>query len=243
VIDIELTQKIRVFPTLEQEEILWKLSEKCRLIYNFALRERIEAWKQGITGVNYLKQQNDLPAIKEKYPEYKWVNAKVLQYVLRTLDGAYTSFFALWKKGDKKARPPKFKGKKYFTTMVHNQSGFKISKGLISLSHNYDKTPLVFRIPEKFVFEKVTQVSISQDTLTTYYFVTVTYQVKEKEYIDNGKYQAIDLGITNIITAVNLDGKFIQIKNKRPDKYWQKRIEEIQSRRDHCKSYQNAGIS
>ena len=40
-----LTQKIRIFPTLEQSQVLWVLSEKCRLIYNFALEERIENWK------------------------------------------------------------------------------------------------------------------------------------------------------------------------------------------------------
>jgi putative transposase len=34
---MKLTQKIRIFPTPEQEIVLWKLSEKCRLIYNFAL--------------------------------------------------------------------------------------------------------------------------------------------------------------------------------------------------------------
>ncbi|WP_342766567.1 helix-turn-helix domain-containing protein [Candidatus Borrarchaeum sp.] len=32
---MKLTQQIRIFPTPEQEEVLWKLSEKCRLIYNF----------------------------------------------------------------------------------------------------------------------------------------------------------------------------------------------------------------
>ncbi|MCK5588383.1 MAG: helix-turn-helix domain-containing protein, partial [Candidatus Lokiarchaeota archaeon] len=58
---MKLTQKIRIFPTPEQEEVLWKLSEKCRLIYNFALAERMEAYRNGTQGVNYRKQQNDLP--------------------------------------------------------------------------------------------------------------------------------------------------------------------------------------
>ena len=29
-----VAQKIRIFPTQEQEKVLWDLSEKCRLIYN-----------------------------------------------------------------------------------------------------------------------------------------------------------------------------------------------------------------
>jgi putative transposase len=44
------------------------LSERCRLLYNFALAERIAAWKQGKC-VAYRKQQNDLPEIKRRYPE------------------------------------------------------------------------------------------------------------------------------------------------------------------------------
>ncbi len=82
---MKLTQKIRLFPTVEQQEVLWKLSEKCRLIYNFALAERRDAYKNGIKGVNYRKQQNDLPAIKEQFPEYKCVYSKVLQFALRSL--------------------------------------------------------------------------------------------------------------------------------------------------------------
>ena len=81
--------------------------------------------------MTYIKQQNDLPATKKKYPEYKWVYSKVLQGTLRKLDEAYKSFFALWKKGDKDARPPRFKGKAYFTTMCYNQSGFKIEGNTI----------------------------------------------------------------------------------------------------------------
>ena len=65
----------------------------------------------------------------------------------------------------------------------------------------------------------------------------ITYQIEEKEYMDNGKYQAIDLGISNIISAVNLHSKFIQIKNRRSDLYWKKKLKEVQSKRDHCKIY------
>ena len=238
-IKVNLTQKIRIFPNPEQEEVLKVLSEKCRLIYNFALEERITAWKNDIKGINYFKQNKDLPKIKDRFSEYKWVYSKVLQEVLRNLDASYKSFFALWKKGNKDARPPKFKGKKYFTTMVYNQSGFKIEKGFIKFSHNYNKVPLFFEIPERFQIENVKQVSISQDNLNKEYYVSICYEIADRQYIDNGKYQAIDLGITNIVTAVNMKGKFIQIKNRRPDKYWLKKIEELQSRRDRCKRFSN----
>jgi len=234
---MELTQKIRIFPTPEQEAVLWKLSEKCRLIYNFALAERRHAYKHGIKGVNYRKQQNDLPLIKKSYPEYNWVYSKVLQYVLRTLATNYESFFILRKNGYVDARPPRFKGNQYFTTMVYNQSGFKLEHGKISFSHNYNDIPLEFAIPETFSFEdtQVKQVAISKQNKR--YFVTITYQVEAPPYMDNGRYQAIDLGVTNIVTAVNSQGKFLMVKNQRPDKYWNPKIARIQARRDRCKKF------
>ncbi|MBD3215115.1 MAG: helix-turn-helix domain-containing protein, partial [Candidatus Lokiarchaeota archaeon] len=104
---MQLTQKIRIYPTNEQMNVLWALSEKCRLMYNFALSDRITNWKEQKefpknerNYISYTRQQNKLPQIKRKYPEYRWVYSKVLQMVLRNLDGNYKSFFALWKNGD-----------------------------------------------------------------------------------------------------------------------------------------------
>jgi putative transposase len=239
---MKLTQKIRIFPTPEQEVVLWKLSEKCRLIYNFALAERRDAYRNGTKGVNYRTQQNDLPMIKEHFPEYKWVYSKVLQFALRSLAANYESFFALRKNGHVDACPPKFKGKNYFTTMVYNQSGFKLESGKITFSHNYNGVPLEFALPDKFSFydKQVKQVAISaRNKKKKMYFVTITYETEELPYIDNGLYQAIDLGITYIVTAVNSQGKFLVVKNHRSDKYWNPKIAEVQSRRDGCKKFSN----
>lgn len=236
---MQLTQQIRISPSSEQEEVLWKLSEKCRLIYNFALAERREAWKNKVKGITYTKQQNDLPTLKEQYPEYKWVYSKVLQYVLRTLDANYRSFFALRKNGHRDAQPPAFKGKNYFTSTVYNQSGFKIGKGQISFSHKYDDTPLTFTIPEKFFFEKKQVKQVTIHAKQKKYFVSVTYEEDEKPYVDNGKFRAIDLGVTNIVTAVNSAGKFLVIRNQRSGKYWNSSIAGLQSRRDRCIEYSN----
>jgi putative transposase len=233
---MQLTQKIRIFPTPEQEETLCKLSERCRLLYNFALAERIEAWKDG-KRVGYRKQQNDLPEIRRRYPEYGWVYSKVLQMVLRQLDADYKSFYALRTNDHKEARPPRFKGRGHFVAMLHNQSGFKITRGKIALSHFCTDVPLEFEIPEKFEFEKVYQVAVYKDGAA--FYLSIVYKREEKPYADNGLYQAIDLGVGKIVTAVNSHGTFIEVKNQRPDKYWQPIIESLQVKRDHCKKDSN----
>lgn len=230
-----LTQKIRIFPTKEQEKVLWYLSELCRLLYNFALAERREAWEEENKPISYQTQQNQLPQLKKEYPEYKTIYSKVLQMTLKTLDANYKSFFSLWKKGHKDARPPRFKGKKYFTTLKYNQSGFKITNGSIQFSHKYNQIPLLFKIPSKFHFKNIKETCIFQKK--DQYYISVTYEPDKPEYKDNNQYQAIDLGITKIVTAVNSKGKFLEVKTPRPDKYWTPTINKLQSRRDHCQKY------
>ena len=247
-----LTKKCGIYPTRDQEKVLIDLSEKCRLIYNFALAERIENWeenrekpKEDRTFIGYLKQQNDLPGIKKKYPGYKWNYSKVYQGTLSKLDGAYASFFALWKNGDEKARPPRFRGKRHFMTMCYNQSGFKIDwkKHVISFSHKHpSRVPLVFDLPwmPDDIDENTTikQVEIVRDDKERY-FACIQVEIEEPGHVDNGLYQAIDLGIVNIVTAVNVQGRFIQLPNRRDDLYWKKKNEAVQSRRDHCKKGSN----
>jgi len=105
-----LTRKIRIAPTMEQAQVLWALSEKCRLLYNFALAERHNQWttnrtkpKTERTYITYIQQQNALPTFKLQYPEYTWVYSKVLQMTLRRLDADYKSFFSRWIRGDSQA--------------------------------------------------------------------------------------------------------------------------------------------
>jgi putative transposase len=230
---MQLTQQIRIDVTPYQENVLLDLSEKCRLIYNFGLTERKKSFDKG-EFITYNKQQNDLPEIKKKYKEYNWVYSKVLQGVLKKLDADFKSFFALHKK-DKTSRPPKYKSKTFFTTMNYNQSGFRFEKGFIILSHKHpSKVELKFEIPDKFIFSKIYQIEVyKKDRL---YWLSVVYEEKDKEFIDNRLYQSFDLGIIKH-TAVNMEGKFIELKIQRPDRYWEQSLIELQSKRDHCKKY------
>lgn len=239
---MQLTQKLRIFPVESQTKVMWDLSEKCRLIYNFALAERIEKWKanrnkpkEERTYINYTNQQNRLPELKEKYPEYTWVYSKVLQMTLRKLDSDYKSFMALWKKGDKKARPPHFKSKNSFITLCYNQSGFKITGSRIMFSHKHPSGKVLsFELPKGLIPHGIIkQVELFFDSRKRW-FVSLTYEIDPPEYKDNSLYQAFDLGISQT-AGVNLHGKFVQFKHRRPDRYWKKKLEQIQSMRDHCK--------
>ena len=222
-----MTHKIPISPTETQAQVLWALSEKCRLLYNFALAERRHQWtvnrkkpKTERTYITYTQQQNALPTLKAQYPEYTWVYSKVLQMTLRRLDADYKSFFARWRHGDLQARPPRYKGKHYFTTLCYNQSGFTIDTDhkRIRFAHRHPSgINLTFALPWLPPLPgRVKQIELFQDRQHRW-FVSITSEVVVPPYVENGQYQAIDLGIINLVTAVNMQGKFVQIRNHRAD--------------------------
>ncbi|HUU79384.1 MAG TPA: transposase [candidate division Zixibacteria bacterium] len=252
---VYLTFKQKIYPTNEQEGVLWALAENCRLIYNFALKERLEWWDENKDKPRserneyptYNKQQNDLPRIKEQFPRYKQNYAKTLQMILKRLDEDFKSFLVLRNNGDLVANPPGFKGRKYFTTIVYNQLGFKVDKQAIVLSHSRQMKKneaiiLRFVLDDRFnpKNKDIKQVTIFQEHKTKEFYIAIAYEIEVPFCSNNSIYQAIDLGVSNIIAGVNNHaGKTIIVKNNQVNKYWQPKIEELTSKRDHCKKYSN----
>ncbi len=232
---VTLTWKFPVIPTQPQEEVLWELSKTCRLLYNHALAERKYLYDTYNYCITYREQQNALPQLKRLFPRYNQVYSKVLQMTLKKIDSAYKSFFGLIKSGDHTTRPPTFRGKDYFFTLCYNQSGFTITKQTIRFSHKHpSETELIFFVPFDFSTKKVKQIEIFQDQYDKRFYLAVVFEHKDPPFIDNGLYQAFDLG-TLKHTAINMHGKFLESTVKRPDKYWEPKIRSLQHRRDHCK--------
>ena len=236
--NMELTKKIRIYPTEEQESVIWVISDFVRRVYNFALADKQDTWHNEKRPVKYLEQQNKLPEFKKNNPEFKVVYSKVYQSILKKLDSAYRSTITKWKKGDYTAELPKFKSHKYILTIPYNESGFKIKDGKITFSHYVNDTQLTFDIGSIADGLKIKQVEISNDNpykARGKFYVTITYEEDVKiPFVDNGKIDAIDLGITKIVTSVNTEGEFFEVKTLRPDQYWNPKIDAAKSRRDHC---------
>jgi len=231
-----LTRKFRIHPTQSQEELLWNLSETCRLLYNQALAERRYLYEMYQYSVSYKDQQNALPQLKQHDPSYKSVYSKVLQMTLKKLDGAFQAFFGLQRNGDSTVRLPTFRGKQYFFTLCYNQSGFKLTDQTLQFSHKHpSNTELLFAVPFDFTRFQVKQIELFLDRYDNHFHLTVTYDQPVPPFVDNGRYQAFDLG-TMKHTAVNLQGKFLESIVKRHDKYWEPQIQSLQRRKDHCKN-------
>lgn len=99
--------KVRLLPTKEQEELLWKHIHACRFIWNWGLNVQIKAYETNGVKMIGFDTINLLTSLK-KQEDYLWLNdvsRASLQNILRDLDKAYSNFFR--GKGY-----PKFKSKK-----------------------------------------------------------------------------------------------------------------------------------
>lgn len=102
------TYKIRLYPTKEQEERIWKQVHACRFIWNYMLSLQQEVYKKGEKHLSGFDMMTLLPDLKRN-DNYDWLSEASsfsLQKICSDLDKAYKNFFK------KKSKYPNFKSKK-----------------------------------------------------------------------------------------------------------------------------------
>jgi putative transposase len=116
----------KLYPNAREAE---RLSEWVRLhceLYNAALQERIEAYRQLGKSISYYDQQNVLPEIKRDRPEFVELGSHALQQTLRRLDLAFQAFFRRVKAGQTPGFP-RFKASARFSGFCYpDPAGWKV---------------------------------------------------------------------------------------------------------------------
>src|SRR5438876_5802210 len=103
----QMAYQYRFYPTEEQVSILAKTFGCCRYVYNWALRERTDAYYQRGERLYYEGTARRLTEMK-KHEAFAWLNevsSVPLQQALRHLDRAFRNFF------EGRAKYPTFKKK------------------------------------------------------------------------------------------------------------------------------------
>ena len=127
------TFKLRIYPNQSQQQKLCWTLDKCRILYNAALEERIIAYRMTGLSPSCYSQINELPDLKRAITSYKRVFSQVLQDVLKRLDLAYQAFFRRIKHGEKPGFP-RFQGYSRYDSFTYTQGGFKVTEKKIFLS-------------------------------------------------------------------------------------------------------------
>lgn len=186
--------KYRIVPNKRQEEALDATLTTCRYLYNNALAERINKYKEEKKSVSYVDQANFLSKTKNRWQ--KQVHSQVLQNTLKRLDTSFKRFFDGLKNG-KRVGFPRFRNDQRFRSFLYPQSGFKVSPdgrsiklskiGTIRLKYS---RPIEGKVKTCIVLKDVDQ-----------WFVILTCETPKQEIAPSTNPMiGIDVGISNFAT-------------------------------------------
>ena len=123
----------RLYPDKAQETTLSEALDTCRHLYNAALQERRDAWRQQRVSVSFYQQSAELVDVKRECPEVACVYSQVLQDVLRRIDKTFKSFFRRVKAGEKPGYP-RFRNRDRYDSFTYPQMGFGLVGNRLVLS-------------------------------------------------------------------------------------------------------------
>lgn len=110
----------RLYPKSAQEQTLRYHRKLHKELYNSAVCNRFTQYQKFGHRVDYLEQQNSLPAFKEVWTEYKQCNCMTLQATLKRVDYA----FQRWFKG--LGKRPKYKSIRHYSGWTYpSRTGWK----------------------------------------------------------------------------------------------------------------------
>lgn len=229
-----LTAKIKLAPTSEQVGVLWRLSDSARRLYNLALEQHNMIYSQRKRGISHLEQKRELAYLRSEYfPE---LHSQTAQEVIFDLKEAYVLFFNRYKT-DKTARPPRFRGKKYFYTLTYPQASYHIEDEAIIL-HN-PKEWLSLKFAEGYLdiprVKKIKQAEICEEEGS--YYACITCEVYPERQAATGQDIAFDPGAKTLLTGYNGE-KIISVDSnclKKTAKYFDHALDKIRSKIDCAK--------
>ncbi|NEP56778.1 MAG: IS200/IS605 family element transposase accessory protein TnpB [Symploca sp. SIO2G7] len=189
--------KVRLYPTIEQQQILSQHFGCARWWWNHALNTCIETYKATGKGLSQSALNKFLPKLK-KQQETEWLSecySQVLQATTLNLVTAYKNFF------EGRARYPRFKAKKNKQSIQYPQS--------VKVVDNCLKFPgrvgLVKAKLHRLIKGKIKTVTISM-TPSGKYYASVLMELEEDKPAPctDGKVAGIDLGLKDF--AIVNDG-------------------------------------
>jgi len=128
--------KTELDPNNKQRTLLVRYCGVARFVYNWALADRIERYKQD-SATNHYEQKRRFNALKgEQFPWVKDVAYVVTESSFANCDRAYRNFFRRVKAGDKEVGFPKFKSRR------HGLGSFTL-RGNIHIAENTVKLPRI----------------------------------------------------------------------------------------------------
>ncbi len=191
--------KYRFYPSDEQKRILAQTFGCCRYVYNWALRERTDAYYQRGERLYYEGTAQRLVTLK-KQEETVWLNevsSVVLQQSLRHLDKGFRNFF------EGRADYPTFKKKRNQQSATYASNAFVWDGQTLTLAKMDDPLSIVWHrpLPDSC---KPSSVTITKDEANRY-FISILVEEDIKPLEVTPKMVGLDLGLKSMV--ITSDGQ------------------------------------
>lgn len=188
--------RYRLYPNRKQKKAIDRTIELCRHLYNCGLEQRIKSYRQQKTSLTAFQQINELPGIKEAFPEYRDVHSQVLQDVLRRLDKTFASFLRRLKAGE---RPgfPRYKGENRYHSFTYPQPQENMvpSNGKVYL-------PKIGKVKIKYhraITGKIKNITITRKNGK--YYICFTVDIEPERLAPTSKAVGIDVGVSSLVAT------------------------------------------
>ena len=191
--------KYRFYPSDEQKRILAHTFGCCRYVYNWALRQRTDAYYQHGERLYYEATAQRLVTLK-KQEETLWLNevsSVPLQQALRHLDKAFRNFF------EGRADYPTFKKKRQQQAATYASNAFSWDGHHLTLAKMEAPLPTIWHRPLPDGC-KPSSVTITKDDAERY-FVSILVEEDMKPLEVTPKTVGLDLGLKSMV--ITSDGQ------------------------------------
>ena len=214
--------KIRVFPTSEQEILMFKSVGVSRFAYNWGLSRWKELYEEGYTPSQASVKKEFNNTVKRQ-EEYKWlyeVSAQITSQTFKDLGLAFNKFFK------KKSKYPRFKSKKRSRQSFYvRHDALKIEKSTVNIEkigRMRFKTNLEIPILDKYVNPRC-----SYDG--KYWYLSFGFDQGENQAKLNQNLSiGIDLGITTLAVVNAIDKPIKNINKSKQVRKLNKKLKRLQ---------------
>jgi putative transposase len=185
--------KYRIYPTDEQKRILARTFGCCRYVYNWALRQKTDAFYNEQQRLSYKDLSEALTQLK-KQSEYTWlseVSSVPLQQALRHLDKAFLNFF------EGRAEYPKFKKKRNQQSATYTANAFRWDGKYLTLAKMDAPLDIVWSrpLPDEV---KPSSITITKDCADRY-FVSILIEEDIAHLPQTDTSTGADLGLKSFV--------------------------------------------
>lgn len=169
----------------------------CQQVYNTCLDQRNFLWNQRKQYLSGYDQSSFLPELKKDFPEFKNVNAQVLQQVIERVDKSYKLFFSNLKSKNGRAGKPKFKSKSKYKSFTLKSNGWRLDGRNL-----YIKNVGVFKLYlSREILGDIKQITVKRDSCGDWIVFFACDNVPKPEYKTFEKDAiGIDVGVSSFLT-------------------------------------------